>query len=126
MFINLLNIAVHEKTIYLEITEKFSTYCCVYGIRLGIRVNLSFLTKCSNIYNQTYQSWLFSFLFFVPVCLFFPNKSPIWYSLFQGTVKYNIPDETDEPSFNLYHNIKQDQNSFSCKHTMKVCGRYVK
>ena len=126
MFINLLNIAVHEKTFYLEITEKFSTCCCVYGIRLGIRVNLSFLTKCSNIYNQTYQSWLFSFLFFVPACLFFPNKSPIWYSLFQGTVKYNIPDETDEPSFNLYHNIKQDQNSFSCKHTMKVCGRYVK
>ena len=85
------------------------------------------------MYSQTNQSRFCAFVFMcvcVCVCLFvyyyfFLNKSLAWYSLFQGTVKYNIPDETDEPSFNLYHNIKQDQNSFSCKHTMKVCGRYV-
>ena len=122
IFVNILNNAVHEKTINLEITENLSIYRCVYDIRLGIHVNLCFLTKYSNIYNQTS---FFGFLFFMPVCLFFPNSNPILYSSFQGTVKYNIPDETDEPSFNLYHNIKQDQNSFSCKHTMKVCGRYV-
>ena len=80
------------------------------------------------MYSQANQSQSCAFVLYVFVCwlgFFFQYKNPTWHSLFKGTVKYNIPDETDAPSFNLYHNIKQDQNSFSCKHTMKVCGRYV-
>ena len=36
-----------------------------------------------------------------------------------------MPDETDEPTFNLHHDIKQGADSFSCKHTMKICGKYM-